>query len=332
MKNLKATAIAHSNIAFIKYWGKKDEKLHLPLNNSLSVNLDNLITKTTVEFSETFKKDQIFIDGQTVQGEKEKRVVDHLNRVRKMAKICLKAKVISKNNFPTASGLASSASGFAALSLASTKALGLSLSEKDLSILARLGSGSACRSIPDGFVEWYKGKDHQTSYAKGLFPPSYWSLSIIVLLIETKEKKTFSNQGHQLVWTSPFFKERLKNIDKKIFLIKKYLQEKNFLKFGQIVEDEALELHSIMLTSKPALIYWQPETIKAIKYIYFLREKGLPVFFTIDAGSNLFLISQKKDEKDLIRELKKEYSEKKIIINHPSKGAFLIKDYQVEGD
>src|SRR3989339_299984 len=157
---MKATAVAPTNIAFIKYWGKKDEELRLPANGSISMNLSDLTTTTTVEFSQQYVEDSVIInDG--IDESQSTRVIKHLDLIRKKADLKLKAKVVSVNNFPDGTGLSSSASGFAALTLAATKATGLNLDEKELSILARQGSGSACRSISDGFVEWNKGTSSQ---------------------------------------------------------------------------------------------------------------------------------------------------------------------------
>src|SRR3989338_6357678 len=142
--NMKATAIAPSNIAFIKYWGRKDEALRLPENGSISMNLNNLLTTTTVEFSPAFTGDSFSLNG-VEDAEEQQRVIKHLDRIRQAAKIAEKARVVSRNNFPTGTGLSSSASGFAALTVAGAKAAGLNFSEKELSILARQGSGSACR-------------------------------------------------------------------------------------------------------------------------------------------------------------------------------------------
>src|SRR3989344_1854780 len=151
---MKATAVAPSNIAFIKYWGRKDEVLRLPENGSISLNLSNLLTMTTVEFSEKYNEDSVIYNGKQEELVGN-RAIKHVERIRQKAKIKLKVKVVTQSNFPPGVGLSSSASGFAALTLAGTKAAGLTLSEKELSILARQGSGSACRSIPDGFVEWF---------------------------------------------------------------------------------------------------------------------------------------------------------------------------------
>jgi len=319
---MKVTAIAPSNIAFIKYWGKKDEKLRLPANSSISVNLSNIYTTTTVEFSSQYKNDDIIIN--SARKDKEiKRVMAHIDRIRKMAKSNLQVKVISRNNFPTASGLASSASGMAALTVAASKALGLNLSEKQLTILARLGSGSSSRSIPDGWVEWIEGKDSESSYAYSLFPKNYWDLSILGVLVESGEKKVSTTDGHKLANTSPFFQTRLKNIDQKISSIKRLIEEKNFKEFGQLVEAEALEMHAIMLTSTPSLIYWSPATIEVMKLTQELRTEGLPVYFTIDAGPHLLLVCETVNAEKVVDELKKSHAVKKIIINKPAFGTRL---------
>src|SRR3989344_7431396 len=172
---MKATAVAPSNIAFIKYWGKKNEELKLPANGSISMNLSNLLTTTTVEFNSEFKEDSVIINN-TIDIKKSSRVIKYLDLIRKKANQFQKAKVVSVNNFPEETGLSSSSSGFAALTLAATKAAGLSLSEKELSIFARQGSGSACRSIPDGFVEWLDGAASETLHTVSIFPHSYFDI------------------------------------------------------------------------------------------------------------------------------------------------------------
>jgi len=324
--NMKATAAAPSNIAFIKYWGKKDEKLRLPANSSISVNLSGLKTTTTVKFSKEYKQDKVQINGQ-VNKKESIRVVEHLDRIRKLAKIELKAKVVSVNNFPKSSGLASSASGFAALTVAATSAAGLKLSEKQLTILARLGSGSACRSIPDGFVEWIAGKTHQSSFARSIYPAKYWDISILVALVEGEKKKVSTTSGHKLARTSPFFGTRLKNINRKISLIKHLIKEKKFREFGQLVENESLEMHAIMLTSTPSLIYWQPATVAVMRHVRDLRHQGLPVYFTIDAGPHLFLICQNSDLTSITERLKTGRFIKKIILNRPARGIILTSNH-----
>src|SRR3989344_6714916 len=224
---MKATAIGPSNIAFIKYWGKKDENLILPENGSISMNLSDLTTTTTVEFLQNLREDSVIIDGKA-EKKKIERVSKQLDRVRKIAKFPYKAKVMSQNNFPIGTGLSSSASGLAALSLAASNAAGLNLSEKDLSILARQGSGSACRSIPSGFVEWLDGNSSETSYAKQIFPAKYWNIADVVAVVSEGKKEIPTSVGMLTVQTSPFTPIRLTHMRQKNKLVKKFIKDKKF--------------------------------------------------------------------------------------------------------
>src|SRR3989338_3043782 len=225
---MKATAIAPSNIAFTKYWGRKDETLRLPENGSICMCLSNLLTTTTVEFSQGYQQDEVTINGGGLEAGEAKRIIKHLDRIRKPAGIDRKAKVVSNNNFPTGTGLSSSASGFAALTLAASKAAGLELSEKELSILARQGSGSACRSIPSGFVEWLDGNTSDTSFALSIFPPDYFGIIDVVVVVSTEKKFLATSKGQQSARTSPFFEKRLDLIKNKIDRVKKAIEDKNF--------------------------------------------------------------------------------------------------------
>jgi len=322
---MKATAIAPANIAFIKYWGKKDEELRLPTNGSISMNLSNLLTTTTVEFSSGYKKDEILINNK-IDEKENKRVENFLDKVRQMAKSNLRAKVVSENNFPKSGGLASSASGFAALTVAATASIGLNLSKEELSILARIGSGSACRSIPHGFVEWFEGNDSQSSFAQSIHPADYWNILDIIVIFQKGDKKITSTDGQKLVKTSLFFKERLNNIKNKIENIKELIKQKDFINFGELVEKEALELHAIMLTSDPPILYLQPKSIEIIQAVWQWRSEGLSVYFTIDAGPNIHLICQEKDQKQLVDKLQK-IKGIKYIVNSPTVGTRLTKKY-----
>lgn len=324
---MKKTAIAHPNIALIKYWGKQNEKFNLPSNTTIAINLSHLWTKTTVEVSEKYNQDEIIINEK--KEEKEvKRAINFLDFIRRLAKRKEKVKVVSKNNFPTASGIASSSSGFAALSLAASSAFGLNLPEKQLSILARLGSGSACRSVPSGFVEWKKGRKSEDSYSVMIFSPDYWSIKILTLIVTQKKKEVSSSEGHLLAPTSPFFKKRILLIDKKINRLKKAIAKRDFLLFGKIVEQEALEMHAIALTSNPPLVYWNERTVFWIKKIFELRRRGFLVFFTIDAGPNLHLFCLEKDQENISNQVKKNLiNGEKIIINHPGEGVKLIENH-----
>lgn len=327
MTNMKATAVAPANIAFIKYWGKKDEKLNFPLSSSISMNLSGVFTITTVEFSSKYKKDIFEFTKEKATLKEKKRVFTHLDRIRKKAGIVQWAKVISENNFPKGTGIASSAAGFAALTLAGTKAAGLSCSQKELSILARLGSGSACRSIPDGFVEWKKGSSSETSYAQTLFSPKHWDIRNIVVIVGGKEKKVSSTEGHRLAPTSLFFQARINSLEVKVKKIKGLIKEKRFTEFGMAIEEEAINMHTIMMTSKPPIFYWLPKTLEIMREVWRWRKKGLEVYFTIDAGSTLHLICQGKDEKKVLTKLKKIKGIREIISNKPTRGAYLVANH-----
>jgi len=319
----KITARAHSNIAFIKYWGRKNENLRLPTNGSISMNLSNLFTTTTVEFLPDNPLDEIIINGEKNEL-MSNRVIQHLDRIRKWGNKDIRAKVISSNNFPTGTGLSSSASGFAALTLAATKALGLNLSEKELSILARQGSGSACRSIPDGFVEWERGQKNDDSYAKTIFKAAHWDIVDVVVIVSKEKKDVATSEGQKRIDTSVFFKTRLETIDTKIKLCKKYLSEKDFDSFGKLIEMEALELHAIMITSWPALLYWLPATITLMKAVQQWRKTGLMAYFTVNTGQDVHIICQKKDEQIVEKKIEELGVALKIIKNNPSKGTYLL--------
>lgn len=323
---MKATAVAPSNLAFIKYWGVIDPVLRLPANNSISMNLSGLLTTTTVEFNDSFNEDDILINGEYNKSESD-RVTIHLNRIRALAKIGAKARVVSKNNFPASTGLSSSASGLAALTAASAAACSLNLSIRRLSILARLGSGSACRSVPDGVTEWVAGKTSDDSYGLSLYPPDYWNIVDLVAIISSEKKEIPTTQGHGLASTSPFFQVRQNLLPNKIKDLKKYLSEKDFNKFGHLVEAEALELHAIMLTSNPSLFYLRPETVLLIRKVQNWRKEGLEVFFSLNTGQDVHLLCQEKDVKSLKDLVARIPQVKKTILNYPSNGVRLVDNH-----
>ncbi|MBI4097431.1 MAG: diphosphomevalonate decarboxylase [Candidatus Levybacteria bacterium] len=318
---MKVSAKAPSNIAFVKYWGRKDEALRLPENGSISMNLSNLQTTTTVEFGD-FENDEVNFNGKIEQLE-DNRAIKHIDRIRKLANISLKVKIETTNNFPTGTGLSSSASGFAALTLAAAVAAGLKLSGKELSILARQGSGSACRSIPDGFVEWLDGDSSDTSYAVCVFPPEHFDIADVVAVVSTEKKFLATSEGQKSARTSPFFEKRLSMIKDKINRVKKAIEDKNFSEFGDLIEKEALEFHSILFTSNPPLFYWTPETVKVMKFVQDLRIGGLECYFTINTGQDVHVLSRKEDAEKVEGKLKELPEVIQAIINYPSSGARL---------
>src|SRR5690349_163464 len=249
MSTQKTTAIADSNIAFIKYWGNFDARLRMPLNDSLSMNLAGLNTTTTVEFTDGLEEDEIVIGGEPADERTKIRASEHLNRIRNEAKIKTKARVHSQNTFPSATGLASSASAYAALTLAGTRAAGLELSERNLSILARQGSGSAARSIPAGFVEWLAATNtistSDLSYARQIMPPDAWDLTDVIAIVSHDPKKVGSSEGHAIVNTSPFLGERMSRLPIRYHKVRRELLNKNLQAMGTEIEAEAIELHML---------------------------------------------------------------------------------------
>jgi diphosphomevalonate decarboxylase len=306
---MKATAKAPANIAFIKYWGRRDARLQLPYNASISMNLSGCVTTTTVEFSEDFEEDIV------TEGFDRKRIIAHIDRLRTLAGIQHRVHMTTKNSFPTSAGIASSASGFAALTVAAATALGLHLSEKELSALARLGSGSASRSIPDGFVKW------EGPFAYSLYPPRYWDLRDILCIVDQSQKRVSSAEGHEGATTSPYFDKRLEALPGRIARIEDALKTKNFQLFGEVTEEDCLDMHRVMQTQLPPLFYWNEATKIIMNSVYRWRKAAIPVYFTIDAGPNVHLICEGKNEKRVTDILGNTYQ---IIVNKPVRGAHII--------
>jgi diphosphomevalonate decarboxylase len=291
MTKHKATALAHPNIAFIKYWGNQGSDWNLPFGNSISMNLDAFTTTTTVEFDYALTSDQLTLNGQPAQADALIRIQKFMDCFRQLTNFTLKANITSDNNFPTGAGIASSAAGFAALALASYGASGLPYTEKDTSALARIGSGSASRSIPTGYTEWLQGTSHETSYSISIVPQNHWDLIDNLVLIDSKHKKTTSKQGHQIAKTSPLQQSRIETIQQRVDICKQAIIEKDFITLADISEADTLLMHAVMMSSNPALFYLAPETLSLIKFVRELRAEHIDAFYTIDAGANVHVIT-----------------------------------------
>lgn len=285
-----ATAQASPNIAFIKYWGNRDQTLRLPANGSISMNLDGLFTRTTVSFQPSLPLDELVLNGHPVTGAALERVSAVLDAVRNMAAIEDRAEVISENNFPSGTGIASSASAFAALALAASGDAGLELSERDLSRLARRGSGSACRSIPGGIVEWQAGTGDEDSFAFSIAPPEHWPLADCVAVVSREHKATGSTVGHALADTSPLQPPRVADAPRRLDLCRRAIMEKDFEALAVVTELDSDWMHAVMMTSSPPLLYWQEATLTVMRAVRQWRAAGLPVCYTIDAGPNVHVI------------------------------------------
>ena len=299
------TALAHPNIAAIKYWGNRDEALRLPANGSISINLDGLTTRTTVSFQPSLPFDELIINGHEVTGAALERVSLILDRVRAMAGLRERAEILSENNFPSGAGIASSASAFAALALASSKAAGLDLSEPELSRLARRGSGSAARSIPNGFVEWQMGSGDEDSFAYSIAPQEHWALTDCIAIINASHKKTGSSEGHALAGTSPLQSARLADAPRRIEICRRAILDRDFESFASIVELDSDMMHAVMMTSKPALHYWLPASMAVMQAVREWRAQGLSACYTVDAGANVHVLGPEKEKDEVLMGLQK---------------------------
>lgn len=284
----QASARAHSNIALIKYWGKRRTALNLPAVGSISVTLEDLYTDTTVSFDCRLAEDRVQIGDRVLTD--TARLSDFVDIVRDAAGIDTRAEIVSHNNFPTGAGLASSASGFAALALAATEAAGLSLSPRALSILARCGSGSAARSLFGGLVEMHRGQadDGEDAYAEPLLAAETWPLEIVVAITDTASKSVNSTAGmSDLDARSDYYDAWVAHAEDDLSAMRKAVAARDFTTVGALSEMSCLKLHGLMLSTRPGLIYWNGATVAAMHAVRRMREDGLGVYFTIDAGPQL---------------------------------------------
>jgi len=311
---MKIKVKSNTNIALVKYWGKKNKELKIPLNNSISITLDSLYTITSIESSE---KDIFIVNG--IEDLNNLQIKKYLDLVRKKFNKNDCFKIVTENNFPTAAGIASSASGFSALAFALNKYWNLNLDKKELSILARIGSGSASRSVYGGFCEWHKGckDDGSDSYATQIVDENYWKeIRIIVVIVEdTKKEKSSSDGMEQTVNTSPFYSAWLKSVEYDLIEVRKAIIEKDIEKLGKSIEHNCLKMHSTMFTSIPSIIYWKPATLEIIEKINKLKKDNYQCYYTMDAGPNIKVLCEKKDLNIIKEEIENMKCVKKIIIS-----------------
>jgi diphosphomevalonate decarboxylase len=320
---MKATAKAHTNIALIKYWGKRKESIILPTNNSLSLTLDGFYTTTTVEFKDHLDGDVFYLDGEKITGVQYERVSGFLDLIRDLAGKRIFASVDSVNEVPTAAGFASSASGFAALAAAGAKAIGLELEDRELSQLTRQGSGSACRSIYGGFAEWRMGaaENGSDSYAVPVAPAEHWDLRVAAVILDAKMKKVSSREGmKRTVETSPFFSGWLDSIPVDLREIKSGIQARDFEKVGRVAEANCLRMHATTLGAKPPFTYWLDTTLTVMHKVQELRSNGVPAYFTIDAGPNVKVLYLPQNEKQIQESLRSVPGVLDIRLSKPGQG------------
>lgn len=321
---IKITAEAKPNIALIKYWGNRDHFLRIPSNSSLSMNLDGLFSRTQVSFDPGLEADRLTLNEQEIIGPALQRVSALLERVRGMAGLKQFANVTSSNNFPIGTGIASSASAFAALTVAATAAAGLKLTTQELSRLARTASGSACRSIPAGFVEWQAGQDDADSYAFSIAPPDHWDLGDCIAITSETHKPVGSTEGHTLADSSPLQAARVATTPQRLAQCRRAVLERDFDALADVVELDANMMHAVMITSAPPLLYWQPATLAVMHAVQDWRSSGLPVCYTIDAGPNVHVLCPGEKVDLVAARLRQVPGVNDVLTAHPGGGAHCL--------
>lgn len=324
---MKSTIVAPANIAFVKYWGARDLSSALPLDPSISMTLSVCATTTTVEALPEGAADSIeLIDaGGTARVAPERfaaRVLAHLERLRAHIGTSRGFRVATRNSFPAAAGLASSASGFAALATAVSSALGDKPSGRELSIRARLsGSGSASRSVLGGYVEWPAPPgDDPDAPAAALFPASHWDLADVIAVVETAEKDVASIDGHRRAATSPHFETRRNLLPTRLAAVRLAIEERRLDLLGPVLEEEAVELHLIAMSSRPPIFYWRPATLAVLEAIRRARQQGLSAWATMDAGANVHTICERSAAKDVAQLLRAVAGVEEVIEDHVGNG------------
>jgi len=318
----RATVEATPNIALVKYWGKRDEKLILPQEGSVSATMDGqLKTRTTVIFSDKLPKDEVILNNKTLEGKDLEETLKQINVIREKAgKQDFKVKIVSINCFPTAAGFASSASGFAALAVAATQALEMDMDTKELSILSRLGSGSACRSVLGGFVEWKKGEkdDGSDSYAVQLAPASHWpEFRNVIAIVDAGKKKTSSRAGmKQTIATSVLYPTRLDSLPALISSVKAAIAEKDLPSLLTMVMRESNNMHAVMLDTWPPIMYLNDTSREIIYAIHEYNELcgRVRAGYTFDAGPNAHIYTVEEHVSDIREMLEKIDGVKKTMV------------------
>jgi diphosphomevalonate decarboxylase len=331
-RTTSVTYDAPPNIALVKYWGVRDRALALPYNSSISVTLDRMRSRTTVTFDPEAEDDTVELNGVPARGGPRDGVVRMLDRIRDLAEITDRASVVSENNFPTASGLASSASGFAALTGAATTAAGLRLSSRALSQLARFGSGSACRSVFGGFVEWQAGRrpDGRDCFARPIRGPDHWpELVDLVLLVRGAPVKEVRSQDamQATVRTSPYFRERQKELPARTRRIRTAIVARDAARLFPLVMEECDSFRRACETTDPALDYLTPTSRAILDEVHALnRSAGRPLAgYTHDAGAHVHVFALARDLVRVRRALAPISGVERTLVVRPGPGGRLVR-------
>ena len=322
------TARAGTNIALVKYWGKRDAALNLPAAGSLSLTLQGLDTITSVDFSDQGSPHDHVFEGENPAGEAfARRTSKFLDLVRQRAGISAKAVVRTRNSFPTGAGLASSASGFAALALAATRAAGLTLSPDELSVLARRGSGSAARSIFGGFVQMDPGAraDGTDAFAHPILDPAAWDLCLVVAVTTRAPKDVGSTDAMEHTTnTSPYYAAWIASVPHDLAVARAAIAARDLQSLGAVTERSALRMHASAMAADPGVLYWTGPTVAAMLAVKDLRRAGVPVFFTMDAGPHVKALCHTADADNVRTRLLDVPGVLDVIVARPGPGAAVV--------
>jgi diphosphomevalonate decarboxylase len=322
-----ATAVAGTNIALVKYWGKRDAALNLPAAGSLSLTLAGLGTRTAVRFSDALDADRLVLGGAAADARATARVSAFLDRVRARAGLGAHAEVVTTNDMPTASGLASSASGFAALAVAATGAAGLDLAPAELSELARLGSGSAARSIFGGLVEMAPGEraDGRDAIAAPVADGDWADLRLVVAVTSEGPKAVGSTEAmERTARTSPYYAAWLASVAGDLADARAAIAARDLPRLGAVAERSALRMHASALGADPGILYWTAATVAAIEAVKALRARGCAAFFTIDAGPHVKVLCAHPDARAVEEALLRTPGVLRTVVASPGRGAHLV--------
>jgi diphosphomevalonate decarboxylase len=314
-------------MALAKYWGKRDEELNLPCTGSIAITLAGLTTTARVRFDKGLDEDRIVMNGHSVAPQVTERIHRFLALTRERAQVSVPAEVRLENSFPVAAGLASSASIFAALTVAATRALGLSLSPQELSALARRGSGSAARSIHGGYTEWLRGDcaDGSDCYAVQLVPPEHWKLAVVVAITTEEPKPVGSREGMaRTVAASPFFRAWQESHDNDLEEVRRGILDRNLGLLGRAAERNCLKMHAAAMASQPPLLYWNPTTLAVIHRVIDLRKERVEAYFTIDAGPQVKVLCGSADAPTVANTISRVPGVQRILLSEPGGAAEVV--------
>lgn len=319
------TAVAHANIALVKYWGKRSVELNLPAVGSISLTLDALRTETTLRFDDELNTDTFLLDEKPADDQQLSRVSNFLNLLAGN-KNRPAAFIESKNFFPTGAGLASSASGFAALTVAAAKALGISVSPQQLSAWARQGSGSAARSIYGGFAEMKRGEDStdEHDFAVPLHDENFWDVRLLIAVTSEHHKSIGSTEGmKRTAQTAPYYNEWVRTSTEDLKNMRRALAQKNFDRVGELTEHSCFKMHGLAMAAAPPLLYWNAATVECIHSIWSIRKQGIPAYVTIDAGPQVKVLCTPNNVSSVKEALESVAGVQRVIEAKPGTGAYI---------